>query len=114
MVDIDTNLVITQDMNSIRVEVLRYLDDVARFTGTDIFLLDTKNADPESPITSYGNGSDQRFAQRLRISIYGDPESSEHAKTRVLIMIDKIVSCFNTLLLLALVDIRSSTVSSTP
>lgn len=92
VVDIDTNLVITQDMNSIRVEVLKHLDDVAKFTGTDIFLLDPKHADPEGPPINYGNGSDQRFAQRLRIAIYGDPESSEHAKTRVLIMIDKVVS----------------------
>ena len=91
-VDIDTNLVITQDMNSIRVEVLRHLDDVAKFTGTDIFLLNPKHADPEGPASSYGNGSDLRFDQRLRIAIYGDPESSEHAKTRVLIMIDKVVS----------------------
>lgn len=79
-------------MNSIRVEVLKHLDDVAKFTGTDIFLLDPKHADPEGPPINYGNGSDQRFAQRLRIAIYGDPESSEHAKTRVLIMIDKVVS----------------------
>ncbi len=98
VVDIDTNLVITQDMNSIRVEVLRHLDDVAKFTGTDIFLLDPKHADPEGPPTIYGNGSGQRFAQRLRIAIYGDPESSEHAKTRVLIMIDKVVSSFTTIL----------------
>ena len=89
--DIDTNLVITQDLTSIRVEVLRHLDDVAKFTGTDIFLLNPKNAEPEGPASSYGNGSDSRFDQRLRIAIYGDTESSEHAKTRVLIMIDKVV-----------------------
>ena len=92
MVDIDTNLVITQDMTSIRVEVLRHLDDVAKFTGCDVFLLNPKHADSEGPASSYGNGSDLRFDQRLRIAIYGDPESSEHAKTRVLIMIDKVAS----------------------
>lgn len=97
VVDIDTNLVITQDMTSIRVEVLRHLDEVAKFTGTDIFLLNPKQGEPEGPASSYGNGSDLRFDQRLRIAIYGDPESSEHAKTRVLIMIDKIVDqlCIN-------------------
>ena len=79
-------------MTSIRVEVLRHLDEVAKFTGTDIFLLNPKHTEPEGPASSYGNGSDNRFDQRLRIAIYGDPESSEHAKTRVLIMIDKIVS----------------------
>lgn len=92
IVDIDTNLVVTQDMNGVRAEVLKHLDDVAKWTGTDIFLLNPKHNDPDGPASSYGNGSDQRFDQRLRIAIYGDPESSEHAKTRVLIMIDKVVS----------------------
>ena len=80
-------------MQGVRVEVLKHLDDVAKFTGTDVFLLNPKHNDTETPASSYGNGSDQKFDQRLRIAIYGDPESSEHAKTRVLIMIDKIVSC---------------------
>ena len=92
IVDIDTNLVVTQDMINIRVEVLKHLDEVSKWTGTDIFLLNPKHSDSESPAASYGNGSHQRFDQRLRIAIYGDPESSEHAKTRVLIMIDKVVS----------------------
>ena len=78
-------------MTGVRGEVLRHLDDVAKYTGTDLFLLNPKHADPEGPNSSYGNGSDQKFDQRLRIAIYGDPESSEHAKTRVLIMIDKVV-----------------------
>ena len=79
-------------MTKIRVEVLKHLDEIAKWTGTDVFLLNPKHSDAESPTSSYGNGSDQRFDQRLRIAIYGDPESSEHAKTRVLIMIDKVVS----------------------
>ena len=79
-------------MNSVRVGILNHLDEVAKWTGTDIFLLNPKQSDPEGPASSYGNGSDQRFDQRLRIAIYGDPESSEHAKTRVLIMIDRVVS----------------------
>lgn len=91
IVDIDTNLVITQDMTGVRAEVLKHLDGVATWTGTDIFLLNPKHSDPEGPASSYGNGSDQRFDQRLRIAIYGDPESSEHAKTRVLIMIDRVL-----------------------
>ena len=92
MVDIDTNLIITQDMSGVKVTVLKHLDDIAKWTGTDIFLLNPKHSDPDGPASSYGNGSDQRFDQRLRIAIYGDPESSEHAKTRVLIMIDQVVS----------------------
>lgn len=90
--DIDTNLVIKQDMEGVRVEILKHIDQVAKFTGTDIFLLNPKAQDPDGTI-AYGVGSDQRFDDRLRVSIYGDPESSEHAKTRILIMIDQIVSC---------------------
>ena len=96
IVDIDTNLVIKQDLNGVRAEVLEHIDIVAKFTGTDIFLLNPRPQDPEGADASYGNGSDVHFDQRLRIAIYGDPESSEHAKTRILIMIDQIVS--NTLL----------------
>lgn len=94
--DIDTSLVIKQDMGGVRVEVLKHIDQVAKFTGTDVFLLNPKPQDPEESTASNGDGSDQRFDQRLRITIYGDPESSEHAKTRLLIMIDQIVSlCFH-------------------
>lgn len=91
LVDIDTNLVIRQDLGGIRQEVLEHIDAVASYTGTDIFLLNPKPQDPESTGASYGNGSDVHFDQRLRIAIYGDPESSEHSKTRILIMIDQIV-----------------------
>ena len=79
-------------MTGVRIQVLNHLDEIAKYCGTDIFLLNPKHNDPEEPASSYGNGSDQRFDQRLRIAIYGDPESSEHAKTRVLILIDRIVS----------------------
>ena len=79
-------------MNGVKSKVLEHLDIVAKFTGTDIFLINPKAHDQEGPSASYGNGSDQRFDQRLRIAIYGDSESSEHAKMRVLIMIDQIVS----------------------
>ena len=90
--DIDTHLVINNDLKGIRKEVLDHLDLIAKWTGTDIFLLNPKSEDPEAPMVSYGNGSDPRFDQRLRILIYGDPESAEFAKTRALIMIDQIVS----------------------
>lgn len=92
IVDIDTNLVVDHASNGVRANVLEHIDILAKFTGTDIFLLNPKSADSENPVLSYGNGNDQGFDQRLRIAIYGDPESSEHAKTRVLIMIDQIVS----------------------
>ena len=78
-------------MGGIKANVLEHIDILAKFTGTDIFLLNPKSTDPEGPSSTYGNGNEQGFDQRLRIAIYGDPESSEHAKTRVLIMIDQIV-----------------------
>lgn len=56
--------------------------------------MNPKPADPEGVTSSYGNGTDHKFDQRLRIAIFGDPESSEHAKTRMLIMIDQVVGLF--------------------
>lgn len=83
---------ISHDLRGIRQEVLDHIDVVAKWTGTDLFLLNPKSLDPEGISASYGNGSDMHFDQRLRVIIYGEPESSEHAKTRVLVMIDQIVS----------------------
>ncbi|KAL8777940.1 MAG: hypothetical protein Q9203_003141 [Teloschistes exilis] len=91
IVDIDTNLVIDHSQNGVRANVLEHIDIIARFTGTDIFLLNPRPANPEAVTSSYGNGTEHKFDQRLRIAIYGDPESSEHAKTRVLIMIDQVL-----------------------
>jgi hypothetical protein len=50
-------------------------------------------------VSSYGceNGLENRF----RVAIYGDMESAEHAKTRLLIMIDQIVCLIPSLLLIA-------------
>ena len=83
---------INHDLKGVRKEVLDHIDAIAKYTGTDLFLLNPKRQDSEAITTTYANGSDTQFEQRLRIAIYGDPESSEHAKTRVLIMIDQIVS----------------------
>ncbi|KAL9003656.1 MAG: hypothetical protein Q9188_003479 [Gyalolechia gomerana] len=91
IVDIDTNLVIDHSQNSVRANILDHIDLLSKYTGTDIFLLNPKPADPEGVTSSYGNGTDHKFDQRLRIAIFGDPESSEHAKTRVLIMIDQVL-----------------------
>lgn len=90
--DIDTHLVLDQASGGVKATVLTHLNILANFTGTDIFLLNPKPVDHEGPGSSYGAGNEQGFDQRLRIAIYGDPESSEHAKTRVLILIDQIVS----------------------
>lgn len=88
---IDTKFVVEPNNGAIRPAVLEHIDKIAIFTGCDIFLLQAKQADPDNMSANYTNGSDQTLEQRLRIAIYGDPESSEHAKMRVLIMIDQIV-----------------------
>lgn len=65
---------------------------VAKYTGTDIFLLSPKMSDPETAGISYATGAENGLEQRFRAAIYGDMESVEHAKMRILIMIDTIVS----------------------
>lgn len=78
----------------IRPSVLEHLDTLAAYTGADIFLLSPKFRDADSAVaSSYGYASDNGLDHRFRVCIYGDMESAEHAKTRVLIMIDQIV-CF--------------------
>jgi hypothetical protein len=89
-VDVDMHLIMDASTNGIRTSVLEHLDTLAAYTGADIFLLSPKGLDGDSAVASsyeYENGLDNRF----RVAIYGDMESAEHAKTRLLIMIDQIV-----------------------
>ena len=72
----------------VKVPVLKHLDDVAKFCGVDIFLLGPKMSSLADGLN--GNGEARRD-QRWRVAIYGDMESAEHAKTRVLIFIDRLV-----------------------
>ncbi|CAZ82193.1 unnamed protein product [Tuber melanosporum] len=65
-----------------------HLERIAQFTGTDIFVL--KPPEPTS-IVAVDQGSEASQNRRLKISIFGDYESVEHAKTRVLIMIDDLL-----------------------
>ena len=65
------------------------MDDIAQRTKADVFLLHPKSVDVES--ASFSGNLDTINESRLRIAIYGDMESSEHAKTHILIMIDQIV-----------------------
>lgn len=66
----------------------RVLDDISKFCGVDIFLLGPKL----TPLVDGLNGDvELRRDQRWRVAIYGDLLSSEHAKTRVLIHIDRLV-----------------------
>jgi len=88
-VDIDQNLVGDSANNGIRSSVLEHMNYVASWTGTDIFFLKPKSVDIET--ASFSGTLDNTLDQRYRIAIFGDMESSEHAKTRILIMIDQIV-----------------------
>ena len=70
---------------------MEHLDEVAAFCGVDIFLLGPKfNTIPPGLNGDGDAGQDQRW----RVAIYGDMESAEHAKTRVLIFIDRLVRSF--------------------
>lgn len=88
---IDANLVIDPSSKGVRKAVLEHLDLVAQFTGTDVFLLTPRITDPDAVGASFNGCGESGLDQRLRIAIFGDTESSEHAKTRILIMIDQIV-----------------------
>lgn len=89
MVDVDGELVIDSAAPALRSQVVEHLDQVATFCGVDIFLLGPKFLSPADSLNGNGEvGRDQRW----RIAIYGDMESAEHAKTRVLIFIDRLVS----------------------
>lgn len=89
------HLIMDGSTKGIRTSVLEHLDTLAAYTGADIFLLSPKFRDADSAIaSSYGYASDNGMDHRFRVAIYGDMESAEHAKTRVLIMIDQIVSDF--------------------
>lgn len=88
--DIDPNLILDGAAKGIRSSVLKHIDLIANYTGTDIFLLKPRAVDAESAEASFSdveNGLDQRY----RANIFGDMESVEHAKTRTLMMIDQIV-----------------------
>lgn len=75
--------------DNLKSVVLDHMNYVAKWTGTDIFLLRPRPVDMET--ASLNGVHDPASDHRLRIAIFGDVESSEHAKTRMLIMIDQIV-----------------------
>jgi hypothetical protein len=85
--------------DAIRTSVLEHIDILAKYTGADIFLLSPKVFDADSVVvSSYGHATESGLDHRFRVAIYGDIESAEHAKTRVLIMIDQIVRGFRDLI----------------
>ena len=91
-IDIDYNLIIDVASQGVKAPVLRHLDEIAKCTKADVFILQPKQVDVES--ASFNGSIESTLDQRLRCSIYGDMETAEHAKTRVLIMIDQIV-CYS-------------------
>jgi hypothetical protein len=87
-VDIEGDLVIDPNGPALKTYVVEHLDEVAAFCGVDIFLLGPRLNPTTTGLDSTGDtGKDQRW----RVAIYGDMESAEHAKTRVLIFIDRLV-----------------------
>lgn len=89
-VDIDSDLIIDRATQQIKGPVLNQLDLIAKTTKGDIFVLMPKTPDIES--ASFNGNLETGADNRLRCAIFGDMETMEHAKTRVLIMIDQIVS----------------------
>ncbi|TVY23203.1 KH domain-containing protein [Lachnellula hyalina] len=87
VVDIDGELVIDTAATALKTHVIDQLDRIAGFCGVDVFLLGPKFALTEVSNANGDPGRDPRW----RIAIYGDMESAEHAKTRALIFIDKLL-----------------------
>jgi len=88
-VDIDSDLIVDHVSQEIKSPVLNQLDLIAKTTKADIFVLKSKQPDIES--ASFNGNLETGIDSRLRCAIYGDMETMEHAKTRVLIMIDQIL-----------------------
>ncbi|KAF2245547.1 hypothetical protein BU26DRAFT_521973 [Trematosphaeria pertusa] len=88
-VDIDSDLIIDQATQHIRAPILQQFDLIAKTTKADLFVLMPKQPDIES--ASFNGNLETGTDSRLRCAIYGDMETMEHAKTRVLIMIDQIL-----------------------
>ncbi|KAM7196389.1 KH domain containing protein [Naviculisporaceae sp. PSN 640] len=88
-VDVDGHLVCNLTEGVLRQSITDFLDQTSKWCGVDIFLLGPKL----TPVVDGMSGDvDLRRDQRWRIAIYGDALSSEHAKTRVLIKIDQLLS----------------------
>ncbi|CAK7273794.1 hypothetical protein SEPCBS57363_005832 [Sporothrix epigloea] len=87
-VDISGDMVADFTAGNLKKTVTDTLDQISSYCGVDIFLLGPKL----TPIVDGLNGDNElRRDQRWRVAIYGDILSSEHAKTRVLIHIDRML-----------------------
>jgi hypothetical protein len=67
------------------------MDEIADKTKADIFLLEAKSRRKDSESASFNGVLEKSMDKRLQIHVYGDMESSENAKTRLLIMIDQLL-----------------------
>jgi KH domain len=74
---------------ALKQQVTDQLDYISLFCGVDIFLLGPKLTPMLDGMTG---DAEMRVDQRWRVAIYGDILASEHAKARVLIHIDQLVS----------------------
>lgn len=89
MIDIDGSLVCDLNAGILKKSVTETLDYISTYCGVDIFLLGPKLLPVVDGVTG---DAEMRMDQRWRIAIFGDILSSEHAKARVLIHIDTLVS----------------------
>ena len=72
----------------ISASFLHALEDTAKITKADIFVLKPKQIDDAASL----NGSIEiTGTEKLRLVIYGDMLTEEHAKIRLLILIDQLV-----------------------
>lgn len=76
----------------IKSDFTEHLEYIAQATAVDIFLLGPK---PAHIIEALSSEIDMGTDHRWRVAIYGNTDAVEHAKTRVLIYIDKMVGLAN-------------------
>lgn len=88
-IEVSSNMIMSPEGNAMRADVLKHMDDIANLTKADLFLLHPKQTDADA--NSLHGSLDATTGDKLRIVIYGVMEGNEHAKTRLLIMIDQIV-----------------------
>lgn len=87
-VDVDANLVCNMKEAEIKSDFTEHLEYIAQATAVDIFLLGPK---PAHIIEALSSEIDMGTDHRWRVAIYGNTDAVEHAKTRVLIYIDKML-----------------------
>ncbi|EMC96659.1 hypothetical protein BAUCODRAFT_69566 [Baudoinia panamericana UAMH 10762] len=90
-IDIDRDTVFPPGHDGARADILNHMDDIADKTKADIFMLEAKSRRKDSESASFNAAMEKSMDKRLQIHVYGDLESSENAKTRLLIMIDQIL-----------------------